>query len=120
MTVLLMDEFSMADSEAWRGQRHLLAPLAAMADEEPPDAPPLGKPQASPPDPEPGPGPAPPPRAAEGPLAEDDGGPPPAAGPPPPGRPRRRRHPREDPIGRSHMIIFVDFKQLPPATVRCA
>ena len=118
MTVLLQDEFSMADDEIWRQERLLLAPLAAMADDEPEDEPPRREPGGPPPDPRPAP--APPPAAAESPAAEDEGegGEPTAGAPPAPGRPPRQRHPRADTIGRAHMIIFVDFKQLPPATGR--
>ncbi len=109
VTVLLQDEFSMADDEIWRQELQLLAPLAAMADDEDEPAPPPQEPE----NPGHGPVPAPAPSPGEGAGGERTG-----SAPPPPGRAPRRRHPRADTVGRAHMLIFTDFKQLPPATGR--
>ena len=116
MTVLLQDEFSMADDEAWRKEREMLGPIAAMGDDESGDDPTdVGDPQPAPGVPDN----APNPRAAAENASHEAGHEVPAETvPAPPGRPRRQRPPRGDVIGKPHMLIFVDFKQLPPATGR--
>ena len=101
LTVLLKDEVSMQDDEAWRAERTLLsafgmaAPPAAPTEED--TEPPRG---AADPD------------AAQGAVG--------AAAPetPAPRRWQRRPPPARDAIARAHIVCFGDLNQLPPATSR--
>ena len=101
LTVLFQDEFSMADDEIWRQERSLLGPMADLAQADDPAG--HETDEGSTEEDE---------RPAE--TTNDTG---PAQTETTPGR-RRVKHPRSDDFGRTHMLIFVDFKQLPPATGR--